>query len=128
MNKPDIRSFDELVSEKERLKALFASQKEGIKAEIGALKDNFDPVKKIAKKMGKFTGPDKSLGLLNTGLGFAIDLLLRKVILKKSGWMVKLAAPFIVKNVVSHFTANKIKSDFPGIQDLITSFTKKDIN
>ncbi|MES2649777.1 MAG: hypothetical protein V4717_23060 [Bacteroidota bacterium] len=127
MNKPDIKSYDELVSEKERLKALFTSQKEGIKTEIAALKDNFNPVKTMAKKFGKFTTPDKSLGLLNAGLSFAVDLILRKVILKKSGWMVRLAAPFIVKNVVSHFAANKIKSDMPGIQDLINSFTKKDI-
>jgi hypothetical protein len=123
-NSPDIKSYDDLMNEKERLKTLFNDQKQGIRNDLSALKDTFNPVKNVAKSLGNFTSPDKSLGLLNTGLSFALDLILRKFLLKKSGWLVKLAAPFIIKNLLSHFAARKINTEMPELKNVINKMPK----
>jgi hypothetical protein len=126
MNKPDfhINSFDDLVAEKLRLKAHFHEKKLLLRQEVAGLKDTFNPLSVIIKSVGKFTSPDKSMGLLNTGLSFTLDLLLRKFILKKSNWMVKLAAPFFIRNLLSHLAAYKIKTNMPEMEPVISKLTK----
>jgi hypothetical protein len=124
-NKPDIKTYDDLLSEKQRLKTLFNDQKQSIRNDIISLKDNLDPAKALLKKIGTFTGPDKSLGLLNAGLTFGLDMLLKKVLLKKSGWIIRLAAPFFIRNALSHFAAKKIRTEMPGLQSIIDQAPKK---
>ena len=125
MNKTEINTYDDLIAEKLRLKARFVTQRQAIRDDISALKDSFDPLKAVGKSLSKLTAPDKSLGLLNAGLSFGVDMLLRKVLLKKSGWIVKLAAPFLVRNLVSHFAASKIKTGMPDLQNIIEKMPKK---
>jgi hypothetical protein len=125
MNKLHIKSYDDLVAEKQRLKDLFSEQKQSIRTDLISLKDDLNPVKQIFKKIGIFTSPDKSLGLLNVGLGFGLDMLLRKVLLKKSGWIVRLAAPFVIKNALSNFVAEKIRTEMPGLKNIIDQAPKK---
>ena len=123
-NSPDIHSYDDLLNEKERLKILLNDQKQAIRNEVMLLKDSLNPIKSIAKTIGHLTSPDKSLGLLNAGLSFSLDLLLRKFLLKKSGWLVKLAAPFIIRNVLSHFAAKKINTQMPEVKSVINTVPK----
>ena len=125
MNKPHIKSYDDLVAEKQRLKDLFSEQKQSIRTDLISLKDDLNPAKQIFKKIGIFTSPDKSLGLLNVGLGFGLDMLLRKVLLKKSGWIVRLAAPFVIKTALSHLVAEKIRTEMPGLKNIIDQAPKK---
>lgn len=127
MNKPHFKSYDDLVAEKQRLKDLFSEQKQSIRTDLISLKDDLNPAKQIFKKIGIFTSPDKSLGLLNVGLGFGLDMLLRKVLLKKSGWIVRLAAPFVIKNALSHFVAEKIRTEMPGLKNIIDQAAPKKV-
>ena len=124
MTKTDIKSYADLLAEKQRLKAVFMDQKQLMKDNVTVIKDSLNPIKAVAKEIGKLTSPDKSLGLLNAGLGFGLDLVLRKFLLKKSGWMVRLTAPFIIKNVVSHFAAKKIRTDMPELKNIIEKMPK----
>lgn len=114
-----INSYNDLLAEKQRLKALFKEQKQTIRTDFVLLKDHLNPAKRILKKIGTFTKPDKSLGLLNVGLGFGLDFLLRKVVLKKSGWITRMLAPFFIKNAVSHFAARKIKEEMPDLKSFL---------
>ena len=124
MNKPDIKSYDDLIAEKQRLKIVFNDQRQSIRENITTIKDSLNPVKAVVKEIGKLTSPDKSLGLLNTGLGFGLNLVLRKFLLKKSGWMVRLVAPFIIKNMISHFAAKKINTQMPELKKIIEKMPK----
>jgi len=125
MSKPDIKSYKDLIAEKHRLKTQFGIQKQAIKDDFDVLKESLNPVKAVVRSLGKLTTPDKSLGLLNAGLSFGVDMLLRKVLLKKSGWIVRLVAPFFVKNLVSHFAASKIKTEMPDLQNIVETMPKK---
>jgi hypothetical protein len=130
MNKPEqnIKSYKDLLAEKQRLKEKFAVQKTELTAEIASLKDVINPFSGILKTagstIGKFISPDKSMGILNTGLGFAVDVIVRKLILKKSNWLVKLAAPFLIRNLLSHLAAYKIKTQMPEMEPVINTLTK----
>lgn len=128
MNNPgfNIRSYTDLLAEKQRLKDQFSTQKNALILEIEGLKDTLNPfpgiIKTVNDNIGRFTGPDNSIGILNGGIDFAVDLLLRRFVLKKSNWLVKLVAPFFIKNWVSHLAADKIKGKAheaePEVDDL----------
>jgi len=124
-NSLDIHSYDDLMNEKQRLKTLFSDQKQAIRNDVTLLKDSLDPIKKVGKSLGNLFTPDKSLGLLNDGLGFGLDFLLRKAVLKKSGWITRIVAPFFIKNALSHFAADKIKTQMPDVKDAIKTVQPK---
>jgi hypothetical protein len=61
---------------------------------------------------------------MNFGLEMGIDILVRKVLLKRAGWFVKIIVPFLVKNYSSHLIGEekrealmkKVKSIFRKIR------------
>ena len=126
MNKPEfhIKSYNDLVAEKERLKTHFHEQKLKMREEISGFKDTLNPLAGLKKNVGKFTSPDKSMGLMNTGISFALDLVLRKFILKKSNWFIKLAAPFFIKNFLSNLAAERIRTNMPDMEPVIDNLSK----
>ena len=94
MNKAQIRTYDDLVEEKERLQRLLAVQKEDISTNWQEMKKEFEPVKNIVSFFSKLTTRDKSNPLVNMGIDVAGDLVLRKIILAKTGWVTRLIVPF----------------------------------
>jgi hypothetical protein len=121
MNKTstNIQNYTDLLVEKERLKSLFAVQKQDIKDEFQSIKDELSPVSMALKTIGFYTKPDKSLGLFNKVLNNGVDFLLKKVILKDAGWMTRLIVPFITKNIVSHFAAKKVEEELPAVKKIL---------
>lgn len=114
-----IQSYTDLMVEKERLKLLFAAQKQDIKDEINSIKDELSPISLALKSVGFFTKQDKSLGLFNKAINNGIDFLLKKVILRDAGWLTKLIVPFITKNIVSNFAAKKVEEELPAIKKIL---------
>lgn len=110
MNKAQIRTYDDLVEEKERLQRLLAVQKEDISTNWQEMKKEFEPVKNIVSFFSKLTTRDKSNPLVNMGIDVAGDLVLRKIILAKTGWVTRLIVPFLLKNYSSNVFADKGKS------------------
>lgn len=125
MNNTQIRSFKELIAEKQRLKNVYYEQKLVLKNDLISLKDDLNPVKQILNKLSLFTSPDKSLGLLNVGLSFGLDFILKKLLFKKAGWIIKLVAPFFIKNALLNLAAKKIREDIPELKSFLEKTRKK---
>lgn len=102
MTKPVIRTYDDLLQEKARLKELLQVQKELIRADVQDIKDELQPVKQAIGLIGKFTTRDKTNPLLTSATETIINLVVKKLILARSGWLTKLVVPFLMKNVSSH--------------------------
>ncbi len=100
MNKP--RTYNELLAEKARLKLLLAEQKEIIHQDFNEIKTELEPVRKIFTQAKKLFSKDSGGGLLTLGADKLIDLLIRRVLLAKSGWLAKLIVPVLAKNYTSH--------------------------
>jgi len=104
--KRKIRTYEDLEREEQLLEELLRSQKELIQIEIGLLKQQLKPAQVALQFVGKITTPDRHNPLLTQGANTVIDLLLKKFVLAKSGWITKMLVPFFVKNYSSHLIAD----------------------
>lgn len=97
-----IKTYEDLIQEEQRLTAQLRSYKDLIKEDIADLKQGLNPFKRgldITKNL--FTRGDNG-PLLNFGVNFGMDVLLRRVLLGRAGWITKVAVPYFVKNYASH--------------------------
>lgn len=119
MNK--IQTYDDLIEEKKRLEQLLIVQKEQISANWIEMKKEFQPVNNIISFFSKLTTRDKTNPLVNMGIDVAGDLVLRKIILAKTGWATRLVIPFLLKNYSSNVFAEKGKSFIQKVRNWLKS-------
>lgn len=100
-----IRSYNELLIEKQKLQSLLEAQRELIRYDIRDLKAEFKPALDAVSLLGKVTTRDSSNPILSTAANTVVDFILKKIVLSRSGWLSRLAIPFFVKNISSHVIA-----------------------
>jgi hypothetical protein len=122
MTKP-IRTYEELLEEKARLKLLLTAQKELVRQDINLIKMELAPVRSAISAVGKLATRENRYGILTIAADTIIDLVVRRVVLARAGFLTRLAVPFIMKNFSSHVIAdNKDKI----ISKLSSWFGKKE--
>jgi hypothetical protein len=67
------------------------------------------PFNLVFDTVSKAVTRDRSGPLLNFGLDLGIDLLFRKFLLARAGWLTKVVVPFLVKNLSSHIIIDRQK-------------------
>jgi hypothetical protein len=97
-----IRTYEDLLKEQQRLLGIIKTQEELIRKDFAGVKEGLKPFNKVAQQINKMATRDNSAPLMNFGLEFGVDLLLRKFILARAGWFTKIMIPFLVKNYSSH--------------------------
>ena len=107
--KKRIKTYQDLEEEKLRLTALLRTQEELIKTDIAGVKHGLNPFGKAAGVVHNFFTREKKDPLLNLGLEMSIDLVLRRFLLARAGWLTKIVVPFFVKNYSSHFIGEESK-------------------
>jgi len=117
-----IRTYEDLLAERERLEALLKTQKQVIRQDIDEIKLELAPVKTAINFVGKLTTQDHSNPLLNGTINTIIDLVVRKGILARAGWLTKFIVPFVMKNFSSHIVDEK-KDDI--LRKVFSLFKKK---
>ena len=110
-----INSYKELLEEKARLTTLLETQKAVLREDFQEIKEEFAPVKNAISVIGKITTKDNSNWLLTTAADTAIDLVVRKFILSKAGWFMRIILPFFMKNLSSHLIADNKDTIFNKI-------------
>jgi len=123
-----IKTYNDLLEEKERLTLLLARQRQTISDNWIDVKEELAPVGNVFGVLGKMAKGDKSNPLLNMGLKFAGDMLLKNFLFAKAGWITRLAVPFLVKNYSSHILADQSNSLFGKIGRIINRLGKKHKN
>jgi len=99
-----IQTYDQLIKEKKRLETLIEAQKELIRYDMKEIKHELQPVSTAFSFLKNITSRSGKFGLLNYGVDMVVDLVFRKMILAKAGWITRLTVPFLVKN----FSSNKL--------------------
>ncbi len=115
-----IQSYSDLLEEKKRLKLLLEERKILVQAEFEVIKVKLKPVSTIIDTVEKMTTKDKSNPLINMGIDVGVNLLLKKLLLRNAGFIVKLIVPMLAKNYLSHEVEEK-----NNIFSKIGSFFKK---
>ncbi len=124
MNK-SISSYEELLEEKARLNALLSAQKNLVRQDINMIKAELVPVRKALNVAGKFATKENRNDMLTIAADAVIDMVIKRIVLSKAGFITRTVVPFLMKNFSSHVIAdNKDK-----IINMITSlFSKKHEN
>jgi hypothetical protein len=107
MNK--ILTYEDLLKEKQQLEVLLQAQKELLRYDLQELRGQLLPAKNTAQDtfsfLGKIFKRKKSVPLLTGGANRVIDLVVKKLLLARSGWLTRLVVPLLIKNFSSHLIA-----------------------
>jgi|SRR5215471_14493941 len=110
MNKK-IETYKELVDQKQKLEALALAQKELLRADMEQLKLELRPLSGVATYVKKFTTRDKTALLVSLSSDVLAQGLVKRVILARSGWLMRTILPYFFKNFSSNFL-NQQKDKF----------------
>ncbi|GAC1423513.1 MAG: hypothetical protein NVS1B13_01330 [Flavisolibacter sp.] len=102
-----IKNYDDLLAEEQRLLMVLRSHENLIKRDFTGIKESMKPFNNALQVINKFTTRDPSGPLVNFGLDFSIDLLVRRFLLARAGWLTKIVIPFIMKNYSSHIISDE---------------------
>ena len=124
MNKRTIKTYEALEEEKHRLMAILRTQEDLIKDDLAGVREGLRPFGNAVNVINKMATRDNTAPVMNFGLEMGVDLLVRKVLLKRAGWIAKIVVPFLVKNYSSHLIGEekrealmkKVKSIFRKIR------------
>jgi hypothetical protein len=106
MTKP-IRSYEDLLKEKQRLEILLTEQRTLIQSDVRLLKAELQPVREVFDFVKKITTKDKTTLLLTIGSDIVINSVVKRFILSRAGWFVRNVVPYFLKNYSSHFLAEQ---------------------
>jgi hypothetical protein len=118
-----ITTYKELLLEKRRLQLLLQSQKEIIHQDIQEIKEELIPIRSIVTTVSKLTSKEPGNFLLTGTVDTMIDLVVKKLLLSKTGWITRNLVPFLLKNYSSHVIAENKDTI---VQKIFSFFKKKD--
>ncbi|MFT4094559.1 MAG: hypothetical protein QM640_13085 [Niabella sp.] len=114
MAKPDINNYEDLMEEKERLKAGLKNNKAHIRQSFGALKEELNPFSQLRKTAQTALKANTANPVIQFGIRRAADFLVGKVFLKRAGWLPRLIVPLIVKQVATRVVGHKADKKIAG--------------
>lgn len=121
-----IRTYEDLLHEEQRLLQHLKSQEALIAQDLEGVKEKLKPVRKAFSFVSKIITRDHTGPLASFGLDFGIDVLLRRVLLARAGWLTKVFVPFVVKNYSSHIINEEQRSKLTKkIQDIFNKIRPK---
>jgi hypothetical protein len=120
-----INSYKELLEEQENLQLQLKNQRELIRGSAGALKDEFKPAFSAMSFLGSLVSRDSTNPILGTAANSIIDILFKKLLLARAGWIPRVIIPLLVKNMSSHYIADHETSIFLRIFSILGLGKKK---
>src|SRR5438067_5956895 len=118
MNKP-IQTYKELIEQKQKLEVLLHAQKELIRADVEELKLEVRPLSGVAAQVKKFTTRDKASFVLAVTSDAIATMLVKKIIVARSGWLGKLVLPHLIRNYSSNFLKEQKDKFFHRIGSIL---------
>jgi hypothetical protein len=98
-----IRSYKDLLEEKQRLEVLLVEQRQLLRNDVQELKTQLEPIKHVIDFIRKISTKDKTSLLLTIGSDILINSVVKRYILSRAGWFVRNVVPYFLKNYSSHF-------------------------
>jgi len=97
-----IETYDDLLAEKARLEELANAQKALVRDDFELVKDGVRPIGRTISNayslVHSLTTRPKTSPLVNLGLDFGVELLVKRMLLANSGWLVRVLVPYLVRN------------------------------
>ncbi len=112
-----INTYKDLQQRKQQLQELLAAQKELLRQDVLDIKKELQPFSHAVSFVGKMATRDRSNPALAEGANVLIDVVVKKWLLSRSGWLARLALPFFAKNISSHVIADNKEEWLQKITD-----------
>lgn len=123
-----IRNHNDLLAEKARLKSLLLVQKNQLRRSWEGIEEELEPATKLLGSLSLFSSKKSDNPLLKLGMDLGIDMVMRKTLFRQAGFLTRLGAPILVRNLVSNLLDKKgagllagIKSIFKGKKENATA-------
>lgn len=104
------KTYSRLVEKEQELSELLQLQQLVLQNKVEHVLLQLQPVNvglQVAKTL--LTRKTEQQAMLNAGANFLVDLITKKWLFRKSGWLMKQSSSFITKNIVSHLMSNLFK-------------------
>jgi hypothetical protein len=108
----NIRTYEDLLLEKNRLEALLAVQKRVIHQDLTELRENIRPALDLISFFGRLTKRSSSNPLVSMGINLVGDILLGNMVLAGGSKITKLIMPFIAKTASAYLLGKNGESIF----------------
>jgi hypothetical protein len=106
--KKKIRAYDQLLQEEQQLEDALQLHQRNLGHKWQGLKESVQPAvigMRLAQKA--FTRSENN-PVINSGVNLVVDLVVKKWLLKRAGWLTKLLIPYFVKNITSGVIHRKL--------------------
>ncbi|GAB2676195.1 hypothetical protein GCM10027036_32410 [Flavihumibacter cheonanensis] len=113
-----IRNHDDLLAEKARLKSLLLVQKNQLRRSWEGIEEELEPATKFLGSLSLFSSRKSDNPLLKLGLDLGIDMVMRKTLFRQAGFLTRLGAPILVRNLVSNLFDKKGAGLLAGIKSI----------
>lgn len=100
-----IETISELRTERKRLRESIRRYENSMKADVENLRTSLEPVNMIMNTVGK-SFRSQNNNMINKTVGFTVDTLLRKILLRNSNFIVRMLVPFLAKNIASNYVTD----------------------
>jgi hypothetical protein len=105
-----IQTYQDLLDEKERLQALLKIHKATLRQDIEGIKEEIAPLRSAVSFVSKLVTKKDSSFLVDAGISALVNVGVKRLVLARAGWVIRLIVPMILKNFSSHVVAeNKNK-------------------
>jgi hypothetical protein len=123
------KTYQDLLREEQRLQQVLKHQEILIREDLVSMKENLEPIKRVYDQVHKVFTRDNRVPIFNIGLELGIDVLLRRFLLTRAGWVTKTFVPYLVKNYASHIIGEeKRKAIIKKIEELFNKIRPKKTN
>lgn len=119
-----INTLAELKQERQRLYLHKAFLETEIKNNFNEIKVQLKPLQLLTTGAAKFLS-GKDNGIVGNSVGFLTDLIVKNVIMRKSGFIARLIVPYLAKNVVGNLAEENKPKISHWIQELMSIFKNK---
>jgi len=101
-----INNLKELREERLRLRLEVKRLEQQILEDVELIKNDLKPGNLVSGFFKNMFHRENN-GIATAGVNIGIDILLRNLLLRKSGWMYRLLIPYLAKNVANNYMASK---------------------
>ncbi|HTJ50934.1 MAG TPA: hypothetical protein VL443_15835 [Cyclobacteriaceae bacterium] len=113
----EIRTYNDLLKEKERLETALAIQKKLIHQDFIELKEEYRPALNLLSTVSRITNKSKTNPLVAIGINLAGEIFLKNMLLAKSNKIVQFTVPYIAKKAVNYILTKGLVNLFSKMQE-----------
>ena len=115
-----INSLKELHEEKQRISDRISNLEIIIQSDIDSIKEDLNAWRVAGNTVKKFLITEER-GVMGESIGLAIDTIVKKVLLRKTNFVMKFIISFMLKNFARNYFAKNAGTIFEKIKNMVSS-------